>query len=105
MLLYLSEVQKTTIIGIDFGTSAVRAAVWYNDRVAVLPNEGGNCSIPAYISFDGPDLLVGEKAKLQARSYSKNMYAFFILIYFSFTQSSIASTHPSVSFATWDWKR
>ncbi|KAH8827661.1 heat shock protein 70 family [Flagelloscypha sp. PMI_526] len=73
MLLYLSEVQKTTIIGIDFGTSAVRAAVWYNDHVAVLPNEGGNCSIPAYISFDGPDLLVGEKAKLQARSYSKNI--------------------------------
>ena len=49
--------QRATAIGIDFGTSRTRTAVWRNGRVEICIDEQGSKSIPSAISDQG---IVGE---------------------------------------------
>ncbi|KAK9741026.1 hypothetical protein RND81_03G076800 [Saponaria officinalis] len=54
------------VIGIDLGTTCSCVAVWWNNRVEIIPNELGNRTTPSYVSFTDSDRLVGEAAVNQA---------------------------------------
>ncbi|KAI9079994.1 hypothetical protein K1719_038059 [Acacia pycnantha] len=58
-------------IGIDFGTTYCRVAVWQNNRV-IIPNEQGQISTPSYAAFNDIEILIGDDAKNQAFANPEN---------------------------------
>ncbi|PAA91077.1 hypothetical protein BOX15_Mlig033413g2 [Macrostomum lignano] len=60
-------------IGIDFGASHIRVAVFRNGKASVLKNEQGSEITPAYVAFtrDGKR-LIGDEAKSQLTSNPEN---------------------------------
>ena len=62
----------TTFIGIDLGTTYSCAGVWKNNKVEIITNERGNRITPSYVSFIDNQRYIGESAKEQIVSNSKN---------------------------------
>lgn len=52
-------------IGIDFGTTYSRVAVWQNDYAEVIANDQGNKMTPSCVAFTDKYRLIGEAAKSQ----------------------------------------
>lgn len=51
------------IIGIDFGISNSRVAVYINGKVQFIPNDEGSFNTQSIVSFNKNGILVGDKAK------------------------------------------
>jgi molecular chaperone DnaK (HSP70) len=52
------------IIGFDLGTSYSAAAVWMDNKLAIIPDPQGNYSLPSIVAVnENHELLVGTKAK------------------------------------------
>ena len=65
------EIAAETAIGIDLGTSYSCVAVWDNNKVKIIPNQGCNTT-PSYVAFTEEERLIGDAAKNQARSNPEN---------------------------------
>ena len=63
------------IIGIDLGTTNSCLAVHEGGETKVIANAEGNRTTPSVVAFKGDDELVGETAKRQAVTNSKNTIA------------------------------
>ena len=63
---------KSSVIGIDLGTSHSCVAVFQNNKVEVIPNEQGNRKTPSFVSFAENEILVGEDAKNRGAKHSDN---------------------------------
>lgn len=61
-----------TVIGIDFGTSNLRVAVYINGKVQFIPNDEGSLNTPSIVSFNKNGILVGEKAKNEMQNNPLN---------------------------------
>ena len=59
-------------IGVDLGTCNSCVAVWQNDRVEIIANEHGNRTTPSCVAFTESERLIGDGAKNQFASNSKN---------------------------------
>ena len=59
-------------IGIDLGTVNSCVGVWQNDRVEIIANEHGNRTTPSFVSFTDSERIIGDGAKNQMASNSKN---------------------------------
>lgn len=59
--------QDTCILGIDFGNSYCRVAVWQFKEAQVILNNQGNPMTPTCLSFDPLGFLVGDLAEIQIR--------------------------------------
>ena len=59
-------------IGIDLGTGNSVVAVWQNDRVEIIANEHGNRTTPSCVAFTDSERMIGDGAKNQFASNSKN---------------------------------
>lgn len=63
---------KGRAIGIDLGTTYSCVGVWQNDHVEIIANDQGNRTMPSYVSFTDEERLIGEPAKSNAASNTKN---------------------------------
>ncbi|KAM3141519.1 hypothetical protein pb186bvf_006383 [Paramecium bursaria] len=55
--------QGDLVIGIDFGTSNLRASVFRNNQIQIIPDEEGSLHTPAYVQFNSDNILIGKDAK------------------------------------------
>ena len=71
------SIAADVVVGIDFGTTNSSVAVMDYAGVVVIPNGEGRSAMPSMVAFteDGERLVVGENAKRQAVSNSKNTIA------------------------------
>jgi len=60
-------------IGIHFGTSYSRVAVWQHDHVEVITNDEGSRMIGSYVAFDNTQRFIGEEPKGQAKGNPENV--------------------------------
>lgn len=63
---------KSSVIGIDLGTSHSCVAVFQNNKVEVIANEQGNRKTASFVSFAENEILVGEDAKNRGAKHSEN---------------------------------
>lgn len=49
-------------IGIDFGTTNMRVAIYRDSQAIVLENDIGSKTTPFFVAFDGEDELIGQSA-------------------------------------------
>jgi heat shock 70kDa protein 1/2/6/8 len=59
-------------VGIDLGTTYSAIGVWKNDRVEIIANEHGSYTTPSWVAFTNEERLIGESAKNQFSSNTKN---------------------------------
>ncbi|CAM9905697.1 unnamed protein product, partial [Sphacelaria rigidula] len=59
-------------LGIDIGTSYLRAGVYVNGRVEIISNAEGNRATPSFVAFTDTEVLTGEAAQVQFRLNGKN---------------------------------
>jgi L1 cell adhesion molecule like protein len=59
-------------IGIDLGTTYSCIGVFQNGKVEIISNEQSNGTTPSYVAFTDTQRLIGEEAKNQLASNSKN---------------------------------
>ena len=68
-------------IGIHLGLNNCCVGVWRNGRVEIVPNENGERTTPAIVSFTENNILIGELAKdRMTRNYENTVYDFKFLI-------------------------
>jgi molecular chaperone DnaK (HSP70) len=61
-----------SVIGIEFGDTYSRVAVYEQSKVVVLTNEQGELQTPNYVAYTSQGILVGQPAKDQAVMNPKN---------------------------------
>ena len=54
------------VLGIGIGTTAICAGAWVTDHVEIIAESATSKTIPAYVSFNDVERIVGEPAKSQA---------------------------------------
>lgn len=59
-------------VGIDLGTTYSAIGVWKNERVEIIANEHGSYTTPSWVAFTNEERLIGESAKNQFSSNTKN---------------------------------
>tara|TARA_Y100000389_G_scaffold164614_1_gene168436 strand:+ start:33970 stop:35805 length:1836 start_codon:yes stop_codon:yes gene_type:complete len=59
-------------VGIDLGTTYSSIGVWKNDRVEIIANDQGSYTTPSWVAFTNEERLIGEAAKNQFSSNTKN---------------------------------
>ena len=60
------------ILGIDFGTTASCAAVYYNGRIEVIQDENGKRTIPSVVCYTKDKTLIGENAEKNKIEYIRS---------------------------------
>lgn len=67
--------KKSSVIGIDLGTTFSCVAVWQRDGVQIIVNSEGKRTTPSYVAFTESERLIGDAAKNQAaRNPSNTVY-------------------------------
>lgn len=66
------EDNEYNVMGIDFGTTNTRVAVWKNGQIELVPNEGGNRLTPSVVSFTESEILIGDGANNKCITNPKN---------------------------------
>ena len=59
-------------IGIDLGTTYSCVGIWRDNRCEIIANDQGNRTTPSYVAFTDTERLIGDSAKNQCSSNSKN---------------------------------
>jgi len=65
-------IPPTLLVGIDLGTTCCCVGIWRNDRVEIIPNDQGNRTTPSYVAFTDTGRLIGDAAKSQIASNTRN---------------------------------
>ena len=62
------DIENGASIGIDFGTTYTRMAVWRDDqeRVELIRGGSGNINIPSCVMFSGSECLIGDAVNMNA---------------------------------------
>ena len=68
----MSSNKKKVAIGIDLGTVNSCVGVFVNGKIEIIANDQGNRITPSMIAFNDTERLVGDSARNQASSNSKN---------------------------------
>ena len=68
----MSSNKKKVAIGIDLGTVNSCVGVFVNGKIEIIANDQGNRTTPSMIAFNDTERLVGDSARNQASSNSKN---------------------------------
>jgi len=59
-------------MGIDLGTTFSCVGIWQNNKVEIIANDQGSRTTPSYVAFTKNEYLVGDAAKNQVTTNSKN---------------------------------
>jgi molecular chaperone DnaK (HSP70) len=64
------------VIGIDFGTTNVRMAVWQQgNHIEIIPNDRGMYSTASFVAFPDDKILVGDAAMERISIHPRQTYA------------------------------
>lgn len=69
--------KKSTILGIDLGTSKICVSGFVEGKLSVIQNDIGESVTPSYISFTDKEILIGKSAKNQMTRNPKKYYLLF----------------------------